>query len=68
MKIKLVEYNHSYAAAIAEMWGRSSDGWGGYDFNATEESIKQDVDNSSYLNVYLDLYAIQPELLFLYQD
>jgi hypothetical protein len=27
--LKLVEYNNSYAKAIAEMWRKSSEGWNG---------------------------------------
>jgi GNAT superfamily N-acetyltransferase len=53
--IKFLEYDHSFAPAVADMWAKSSDGWNGFDFNATEESVKREIENSAYLNVYLAL-------------
>jgi len=53
--IKFVEYDHSFASAVADMWAKSSDGWNGFDFNATEESVRREIENSTYLNVYLAL-------------
>ncbi|MDF2921159.1 MAG: hypothetical protein K0R57_73 [Paenibacillaceae bacterium] len=51
--IQIVEYNHSYATAIAHMWNQSSASWGGGAENRTAESIIQDMNNSINLHNFL---------------
>lgn len=53
--IKLVEYNNSYAKAIAEMWRKSSEGWNGNWAAETEGSVLIAHENSTDLNTYLAL-------------
>ncbi|HPT71689.1 MAG TPA: GNAT family N-acetyltransferase [Candidatus Cloacimonadota bacterium] len=52
-QIEIVEYQPTYAKAIAEMWNRSSSGWNGRQFNKTEQIVLQEEENSPYLNLYL---------------
>jgi ribosomal protein S18 acetylase RimI-like enzyme len=49
----IVEYDPSHAAAVAEMWSRSGDSWGGYNIEITEESVRQEEELSPYVNLYL---------------
>jgi ribosomal protein S18 acetylase RimI-like enzyme len=51
--IRIVEYNHSYAAAVADMWNRSTESWGGGHSRRTAESIIQDMDSTINLHVFL---------------
>lgn len=50
---KIVEYNPSYAAKVADMWTKSGDSWGGYNIEFTEESIRQKEEISAHINCYL---------------
>lgn len=52
---KLVEYNNSYAKAIAEMWRRSSEGWNGDWATETEENVLKSHESSTDLNTYIAL-------------
>ncbi len=54
-QIKIVEYDPSYAAAVAEMWNKSRDGWGGSNTVQTEEQVLKQEANSTNLNLYLAL-------------
>ena len=54
-EIKIVEYNDSYAAEVAEMWGNSMQGWNGDTFMNTAEDVIQDHKNASYLHAWLAL-------------
>ncbi len=54
-QIKIVEYEPSYAAAVAEMWNNSQDGWGGGNSVHTEEQILREEANSTNLHLYLAL-------------
>ncbi|WP_408007225.1 GNAT family N-acetyltransferase [Pseudalkalibacillus sp. A8] len=54
-QIKIVEYEPSYAAAVAEMWNHSQDGWGGGNTVKTEEQILKEEANSTNLHLYLAL-------------
>ncbi|RAV01481.1 GNAT family N-acetyltransferase [Paenibacillus sp. YN15] len=51
--IRIVEYNHSYAAAVADMWNKSLGSWGGGHSPRTAESIMQDMDSTINLHVFL---------------
>jgi ribosomal protein S18 acetylase RimI-like enzyme len=54
-QITIVEYDSSYAAAVAEMWNKSRDGWGGSNTIMTEEQIIKQEANSTNLHLYLAL-------------
>lgn len=51
--IRIVEYEHSYAPAVARMWNLSNESWGGGHGQRTAESVMQDMDNSVNLHVFL---------------
>jgi len=51
--IKILEYNPSFAKAVADMWNRSSEGWNGSIMNRTEETVLREHENASHLNVFL---------------
>lgn len=51
--IQIVQYNHSYAAAVAHMWNQSNASWGGGTGHRTAEDIIQDMDNSTNLHNFL---------------
>lgn len=51
--LKIVEYNESYAAKVADMWRRSSEGWNGGWADETEETVKKDHEARDYINAYL---------------
>lgn len=51
--IQIVEYNHSYAAAVAHMWNRSNESWGGGNRQRTAESIVEDMNSSTNLHHFL---------------
>jgi ribosomal protein S18 acetylase RimI-like enzyme len=53
--IKIVEYEHKYAAATAEMWKNSGNGWNGETFLTTEQDVITDEENSIKLNSWLAL-------------
>lgn len=53
--INIVEYDHKYAEAIAEMWNRSSENWGGYDTKTTARDVIEEHENSINLNIFLAL-------------
>lgn len=61
--INIVEYQASYAKAVADMWNRSSSGWMGRDFNSSEDKVKEDEAKDSFHNLYL---AISNELVIGY--
>ncbi|MBN1968450.1 MAG: GNAT family N-acetyltransferase [Candidatus Delongbacteria bacterium] len=54
-EIRLVEYDHSFAAKVAEMWNVSKDGWNGEADHMTEQSVRQKEEVSTHLNLYLAL-------------
>lgn len=53
MDIKIVKYDESYAARVADMWNHSRDGWGGANTVDTEESILHRERNSTNIHTYL---------------
>lgn len=55
MKINIVEYEHKYAEATAEMWLNSAKGWMGQTFFANAEDVKNDEENSIHLKAWLAL-------------
>ncbi|WP_342552321.1 GNAT family N-acetyltransferase [Paenibacillus sp. FSL R7-0652] len=55
-QIQIVEYDHSYAASVAEMWNRSNESWGGGTRQRTEEATRQEMENSSNLHVFLAIH------------
>ncbi|WP_170006167.1 GNAT family N-acetyltransferase [Bacillus fonticola] len=54
-KIEIVEYHEGLAAAVAQMWNLSRDGWGGDAHVTTEEKVRTQEANSSNLHLYLAL-------------
>ena len=54
-EIKIIEYNPSYARAVAEMWNRSVEGWNGYNVGRSAETVLREHENSINLHVYLAL-------------
>lgn len=52
-KIKIVEYQPSLAAAVADMWNHSQEGWGGGRDVYTEERVRQSEENSVNINTYI---------------
>lgn len=57
--IRIIEYDHAYAAAVAAMWNTSADAWGGQSQERTAESVKLEHESPSYLNVYLAVCGAQ---------
>ncbi len=53
--IKIVKYEHKYAAATAVMWQNSSKGWNGETFFTTKQAVITEEENSICLNVWLAL-------------
>ncbi|WP_150267431.1 GNAT family N-acetyltransferase [Paenibacillus tepidiphilus] len=51
--IRIVEYDPSYAGAVAEMWNRSSESWGGGTGQRTEDSVRREMETTSNLHVFL---------------
>ena len=52
-EFKIVEYNSTHAAAVADMWNRSGDSWGGYNMEITAESVRLEEETSTHVNLYL---------------
>ena len=53
--IKLVEYERKYAAALAEMWNKSAENWGGEGIQKNEESMAREMEVSVNLKAWLAL-------------
>lgn len=53
--IKIVEYDPSYAAAIADMWNKSGENWGGEETVQTAEDVIANNEVSGDICVYLAL-------------
>jgi ribosomal protein S18 acetylase RimI-like enzyme len=51
--VRIVEYKPNLAAALADMWNRSGDSWGGYNIEFTAESVRDSEAASVYENHYL---------------
>jgi ribosomal protein S18 acetylase RimI-like enzyme len=52
-QFEIVEYDHSYAAALADMWTRSGDSWGGFNVEMTAESVRLEEETSPAVNCLL---------------
>ncbi|MBM7614038.1 GNAT family N-acetyltransferase [Alkaliphilus hydrothermalis] len=52
-EVRIIEYNPELAAAVADMWNKSADGWGGSATNVTAEHVAQQEANSDNINLYL---------------
>lgn len=52
-QIQIIEYDPSYAGALAEMWNRSNESWGGGSNHRTEESVRREKETSSNLHEFI---------------
>ncbi|GGH23251.1 GNAT family N-acetyltransferase [Paenibacillus segetis] len=52
-QIRIIEYDPSFAGAVAEMWNRSNESWGGGTNHRTEDSVRREMEISSNLHVFL---------------
>ncbi|MWV42205.1 GNAT family N-acetyltransferase [Paenibacillus sp. HJL G12] len=52
-QIRIIEYDPSYAGAVAEMWNRSNESWGGGTNQRTEDGVRREMEISSNLHVFL---------------
>ncbi|MGX1829115.1 GNAT family N-acetyltransferase [Paenibacillus taichungensis] len=55
-QIRIIEYDPSYAAAVAEMWNRSNESWGGGTNQRTEDTVRREMETSSNLHVFLAVH------------
>lgn len=55
-QIRIIEYDHSYAAALADMWNRSNESWGGGTNQRTEDTVRREMESSSNLHVFLAVH------------
>jgi RimJ/RimL family protein N-acetyltransferase len=59
--VKIVEYDNALAAAVADMWNKSGDGWGGDNSIMTAEQAAADYSNGSYFNVFVAIDGVTNE-------
>jgi ribosomal protein S18 acetylase RimI-like enzyme len=52
-QIRIIEYDPSYAGALADMWNRSNESWGGGTNQRTEDIVRREMEISSNLHVFL---------------
>ncbi len=52
-QVRIIEYDPSYAGALAEMWNRSKDSWGGGTNQKTEANVRRMMEVSSHLHAFL---------------
>jgi ribosomal protein S18 acetylase RimI-like enzyme len=52
-QIRIVNYRPELAAAVADMWNKSRDGWGGGTSVTTEEQVRQQEANSDNINLFI---------------
>ncbi|WP_405153560.1 GNAT family N-acetyltransferase [Paenibacillus sp. FSL K6-0108] len=55
-QIRIIEYDPSYAAALADMWNRSNESWGGGTNQRTEDTVRREMESSSNLNAFLAVH------------
>ncbi|WP_440111621.1 GNAT family N-acetyltransferase [Paenibacillus sp. QZ-Y1] len=55
-QIRIIEYDPSYAAALADMWNRSNESWGGGTSLRTEDTVRQEMESSSNLHAFLAVH------------
>ena len=54
--VKIVEYDDTMAAAVADMWNKSGDSWGGSNSSMTAEQVIADYSGGgSYFNIFIAL-------------
>ncbi|MEK8132948.1 GNAT family N-acetyltransferase [Paenibacillus filicis] len=56
-QIRIIEYEPSYAAAVADMWNLSKESWGGGTDQRTEDSVRREMEISSHLHVFLAVHG-----------
>ncbi|WP_052339200.1 GNAT family N-acetyltransferase [Gorillibacterium massiliense] len=52
-EVLIVEYEPKWAQAVAEMWNRSQESWGGGNRVRTAESVTRELENAGNLKVFL---------------
>ncbi|WP_438351001.1 GNAT family N-acetyltransferase [Paenibacillus sp. FA6] len=52
-QIRIIEYDPSYAGAVADMWNLSNESWGGGTKQRTEETVRREMETSSNLHEFL---------------
>ncbi|MFE4709839.1 GNAT family N-acetyltransferase [Paenibacillus sp. NPDC056722] len=52
-QIQIIEYDPSYAGALAEMWNLSNESWGGGTNQRTEDTVRREMETSSNLHAFL---------------
>ncbi|GGG88598.1 GNAT family N-acetyltransferase [Paenibacillus radicis (ex Gao et al. 2016)] len=52
-QIRIVEYDPSYAGALADMWNLSKESWGGGNDQRTEDTVRREMETSSNLHAFL---------------
>lgn len=50
---EIIEYREDLAAAVADMWLRSTEGWNGSVHPASEAAVRQEEASSNHLNLFL---------------
>lgn len=58
-QIRIIEYDPSYAAAVADMWNRSNESWGGGTNQRTEDTVRREMETSSNLHVFLAVHETE---------
>jgi GNAT superfamily N-acetyltransferase len=56
-QIRIIEYDPSYAGALAEMWNRSNESWGGGTNQRTEDTVRREMEISSNLYAFLAVHG-----------
>ncbi len=54
--LQIREYEKKYAAKVAEMWNKSTEGWQGEVLHETEQSVLSSEESSAYLKLWLAIY------------
>lgn len=53
--MKIVEYNHTYAQKVAEMWNKSSSNWGNDEIFRTAQDVMDSESSSGNIKLYIAL-------------
>lgn len=51
--MKIIEYNHTYAAKVADMWNKSNSNWGNDDELKTEQDVIDAESNSGNIKLFI---------------
>ncbi len=54
-EIKIVKYEHAYAEALADMWNKSGENWGGEEVIRTAEDVKTENESMGNICAFLAL-------------